>query len=367
MHLPVKLVWSALLVMLVVSCQTPPSSRPVGLSVKASSPLTALDVALGAPVSAVRSRCEERGGTFAIAGDEGTCSGARAEWAPTGESQVWFQGEALAAQTSFGPFESFDMADARADRLVALPWAKPEEDMRTYVCAALPPETRVSYAREPTCRYSRYFRDGDRVVHVLVQPLGAALWMTVLDEQWASAPGPAIMNAPYPTELGPFMVGGSVSETSNACTAGGGGYTRLTPEAALCERVDAPSLKLRNATVWLSYCKGGLCGANFVIETVTAGEAIRAFVPTRNALVRAFGPPANRNLATCAYASPSRLSAALKFGHCEPGSDWKANNGVIVVDAGPADHQKGYPPDRYRVKVTFDTPMHVEEFNNTPG
>jgi len=98
---------------------------------------------------------------------------------------------------------------------------------------------------------------------------------------------------------------------------------------------------------------------------VTSGGAIYAFVPTGDVLVRAFGPP-NVDSTNCALASPSRLAAALQFGHCEVQMYWAKNDGFIRVSAGPADHQTRYPPERYSVSVTFETPKYAEEWKHMP-
>jgi hypothetical protein len=105
----------------------------------------------------------------------------------------------------------------------------------------------------------------------------AGRWQTVLDEQHAAVPGPALMKVPYPKEMGPFKIGQSVAQTSSACTAAGGRYA---PPAggwvASCRSVDAPALKLRGATAWLGQCKEGLCHATFVVDAVTPEAAVDA-------------------------------------------------------------------------------------------
>jgi hypothetical protein len=69
----------------------------------------------------------------------------------------------------------------------------------------------------------------------------AGRWQTVLDEQHAAVPGPALMKVPYPKEMGPFKIGQSVAQTSSACTAAGGRYA---PPAAVWWHRVAPSTLL---------------------------------------------------------------------------------------------------------------------------
>jgi hypothetical protein len=338
----------------------------------ASSVVAASFAPLGASAEQVERRCTESGGAWERgAGDCAMCRGMRRD-GPTGvDVRTWLSAGVAAAETSYGPLESFEGAKARAERIARAAWGEPEGDTWLFDCGGADPRQKVESARSRKCRWSWRWRKGDRRTHLLVAPRADGHWQVVLDESQAPPPGPALAGA-YPASVGRFQFGETTAGDESACRASGGHFVAPNVDSSpSCQAVDV-AVGIPRATVWLHHeCEGDrLC--RLIVEGEASGEreAVDRYLLSRRVLVERLGPTDEIGGSGCGVQAAERLVDALRDGHCRLSAHWEKDGAGIALDVEPPDEALGgafsYPILRWAVGVGFTSPMHVEREKRLP-
>ena len=306
---------------------------------------------LGQRRDAVERACGEIGGTFEQApGESGWCRHARVDWAEGVDRRWWLSGERVAAQTTFGPLESFDAAKARAEHVAAARWGVEELQSWAYDCGGRDPEQRLKNTLGGLCRGSRRFRDANRRTHVLIAPRPSSLWQVVLDESQV-APSPAASDFLFPDGFGSFKFGDSPPRVADECSAAGGRFSS-SPPTSRCDSVPFADIGFPPATAYVDWCRQTeLCFLHVSRVTAAVRETVDLFLDVRRAATKKLGPPNASARTSCEPDStPERLEEAVRDGHCELKTLWRSASSHVELFVAADEGEHAYPPHRWEVR-----------------